>query len=101
MNREDISDIAYAINWQVSLDKNKKVIGVQLYNVMDMSQVSKNEWPIFVDFKPSDLFIQRAKKQIEKLDWSNNKKGDMEASAHSYLFHSDPDNPVSSNDNTR
>jgi hypothetical protein len=68
---------------------------------MDMSKVAKNEWPIFIDFEPSQVFVERAKNQIREMDWSKHKPGTEDAAVYSYLYASDPDNPVSSNDTSR
>jgi hypothetical protein len=101
MLADDLEDISYIVIWSVSLDENHMVNRIELDRAMDMSKVRKNEWPIFAELKPSKLFVERAKAQIAKMDWSDYKPDTPDASAHSYLYHSDPDNPVSSNDNSR
>ena len=101
MSADEMEDIAYTIIWTISLDMDCAVTKIDLYQTMDMSKISKNEWPIYVDFEPSEVFVERAKKQIRKMDWSEYDPGTSDASAHSYLYHSNPDMPFSSNDNTR
>jgi hypothetical protein len=97
----DLEDIAYTVYWSVELDEYNKVVGIKHYQSMDMAMVEKNQWSIFVDFEPSEEFKNKAKEQIMKMDWSAYKPNTKDASAYSYLFRSDPNNPVSSNDQSR
>jgi hypothetical protein len=101
MNKDVLEDIRYQVFWLVGLDKNGVVNKIKLFQAMDMSKVAKNEWSIFVEFSPSKLFVERAKEQIREMDWSKHKPGTDNAAAYSYLYGSDPDNPVSSNDTSR
>ena len=101
MKKNNLQDIAYQIIWSVGLDEKQVVNKIELFQTMDMSKIAKNEWPIFIQFSPSEIFVERAKKQILEMDWSKHKPGTRDASAISYLYASDPDNPVSSNDTSR
>jgi len=98
---DDLEDIAYIIYWSVELDENRNVIGIEHHRSVNLAMVEKNEWPIFVDFDPSEKFRNKAKEQIMKMDWSAYEPNTKDASAHSYLYRSDPDNPASSNDQSR
>jgi hypothetical protein len=101
MKKDDLEDIAYIVYWSVGLDENRMVNKIELYHTVDLSKVAKNEWPIYIEFNPSELFVERAKKQIGEMDWGKHKSGTSDASAHSYVYSSDSDSPVSSNDNSR
>ena len=102
MTRADnLEDIAYTIYWSVELDENKNVIDIEFHRAMDMARVEKNEWPIFTDFKPNKEFASKAKEQIMSMDWSEYEPNTKHGSAYSYLYRSDPHNPVSSNDQSR
>ena len=101
MRRDNIDDIAYMILWSVSLDENRKVVAISNASAMNTAQVSHNDRSIFEKYDPGDLFVERAKDQIRKLDWSDHQAGAVDACAFSYQFKSDPDNPVSSNDLSR
>ena len=101
MIKKEIKDIKYMVIWTVSLDENRAVKGVAQYSVVDMARFSNGKRPLCIDFKPSKKFIQRAKKQIIQLDWSEYKPCTTEASAISYLYSADPDSPVSTNEQRR
>lgn len=64
--RDDIEDIAYIVYWSVKLDDNNDVNRIKFYQALDMLKVAKNEWPIHVAIKPSDLFMKRAKAHTKK-----------------------------------
>lgn len=99
--RENLENIAYIVYWSVELDESNNVIDIDLHRAMDMSRVEKNEWPIFTDFKPNEEFTAKAKNQIMNLDWSDYEPNEKYGSAHSYLYSADPNNPVTSNDQSR
>ena len=101
MRRDNIDDIAYMILWSVSLDENRRVIAIRNTTAMDTAKVNHNSKRIFEQYEPSDLFVERAKDQIRKLDWSDHQAGAVDVCAFSYQYKSDPDNPDSSNDLSR
>ncbi len=97
MSKDNPYDIKYMVLWSVSLDSNRVVRDVTLHQIIDMNEFENNN----IEFRPSDLFIKRAKEQIIKMDWSSHKQNTSDASAYSYVYRSNPDLPQSSNDDAR
>lgn len=106
MNREDelhryMDDVEYTVIWNVSLDEDSNPIHAEIYRVMDMARVEAGEWPIHVDHRPSDEYIANAIEQLKALDWSEFEAGSDSVSAISYVYRSNPNMPICSNDQRR
>lgn len=96
---EELEDIEYTTLWGVKVEKDGSLSNIELRYVTKFPTGS-----IISDFSPSDVYLQRAKKQIENMEWNYIENDDgkvQEQTVICYLFKSNPDEPQCSNELTR
>lgn len=94
----EVEDIKYLIIWGVDLDQDKNVIRTEISYAMNMDTVANSSGSPWEEFKPSDLYVQRAREKFRELDWGKFDAGSKDIAATSYLYKSDPDSPACSNE---
>ena len=99
--REDIldklGDIKYSVIWSVEVNQDNTVGNIELSHILEFPNSS-----IVSGFKPSDVFVRKAKQKISELVWSNpnnNKNPVSEQVATCYLLNSNPDEPYQCSNN--
>ncbi len=99
--REDVldklDDVKYSVIWSVEVNRDNTVGNIELSHILGFPNSS-----IVSGFKPSDVFVRKAKQKINELVWSNpetNENSVSEQVAICYLLNSTPDEPYQCSNN--
>jgi hypothetical protein len=85
----------YTTIWSIQVEKDGSPSNIKLYSVID--NTTGQSLP---DFQPSDVYINKVKQQLSKLEWSYSEGENSEPceqTAYCYLLMSNPDEPQCSN----